>query len=86
MSKPRAPMSQLGHERKSNSALPSSAFPSKAEVEPPPTLVRSNLNSGHHAPGLRSPESANRVISRCDKIAEIQAGNSASERNGRPST
>jgi hypothetical protein len=27
---------------------------SKAEVEPPPTLVRSNLNSGHHAPGLRS--------------------------------
>src|ERR1700682_5164449 len=34
-------------------------FGSKAEVEPPPTLVRSNLNSGHHAPGLRSPESAN---------------------------
>src|SRR4030088_150414 len=28
-------MSGLGHERKSNSALPSSAFPSKAEVEPP---------------------------------------------------
>ena len=31
---------------------------SKAEVEPPRILVRSNLNSGHHAPGLRSPESA----------------------------
>ena len=33
-------------------------FGSKAEVEPPRTLVGSNLNSGHHAPGLRSRESA----------------------------
>jgi hypothetical protein len=33
-------------------------FGSKAEVEPPLPLVRSSLNSGHHGPRLRSPESA----------------------------
>jgi hypothetical protein len=31
---------------------------SKADVEPLPTIVRSNLNSGHHARGLRGPKSA----------------------------
>jgi len=42
--------------------------------------------SEHRRPDCSGPKSANRVISRCDKIGEIQAGNSASERNGRPST
>src|ERR1700730_4212324 len=49
-------------------------FESKAEVEPPPPLVRSNLSSGHNGPGLQRPESASRLLSIPDASPHSAAG------------
>ena len=70
-------MSGLGHERKSNSALPSSAFPSKAEVEPPlpSSALTSTADITHQGCEVRkvpNPEVAGRWTAPGAPKSEIQ--------------